>query len=161
MPQLTAPILPVIGIPGMLADNARKLAIVGYPCSEPIPAGRLCEVVNGVLRLCQTTGASLGNVVGVSVYIGLKESTSVFAVGDLVPVVRIGRVWAEWNGTTQTEYSVPNVNHSSTVATNRGMITDAATSAVAGSEVSPAPNPGVRIWRPGIATACIVEVNLP
>ena len=161
MPGQTAyTVLPAVGLNGQILDDGFNL-ITSYPASELISVGRLCEVVGGLLRMCQTAGANLGNVVGVSAYIGAREPGQ-FQIGDMVPVLRRGKIFAEWNGTTQVEFATPNVNHSSTLAVSRGMFTDAVASAVAGSEISVAPTPGLIEVRPtGMATTCLVELNLP
>ena len=160
MPGQTAyTVLPAVGLSGQILDDAFNL-ITSYPAGELISVGRACEVVAGVLRMCQTTGAALGNVVGVSCYIGAREPGQ-FAIGDMVPVLRRGKIFADWNGTTQVEFAVPNVNHSSTIATNRGVFTDAATSAGAGVEIAAAPSGCIEVRPTGMATVCLVELNLP
>lgn len=167
MSQTTYNLAPAIGVVGMPETPLPADGVVSYPAGEVINPGRLCEVSAGLLRQCQSTGATVGaKIVGVSMWLNYREQplpagAVTWVVGDLVPCVRKGRVFAAWNGTTQVELAVPQVNHQSVTATNRGVFTDAASSAVADSEIAPAPSPGVNLIRDTASTTmCLVELNL-
>jgi hypothetical protein len=80
-----------------------------YKCSEAIPAGRICELhTDGLLRLPQ--GTTLGKVAGISMYEN-SMSPGGYKSGDLVPVLRSGRIYVDFTGGTQTALAPANVMH--------------------------------------------------
>jgi hypothetical protein len=170
---------PAFAQPGQLADLAYA-EIVSFPAAEVIQPGRgVMMAADGLsVQQMQESGASsqvTTTLVGISLLITAKESSGPFNItpfgvggpqyniGDSVPVLQRGRVYAEWKGTTQTSFSnAYNMYTSSTIATDRGKITDAATSAGAGTEVSVL-GPGFRGRQalPGTGNIVLIDVNLP
>jgi hypothetical protein len=73
-----------------------------------------------------------------------------------------GRIYAEWKGTTPPLFGMPNVYHSSTIATDRGKFTDAGTSAGAGTEIAVSGHQfSTRFVLAGTGNIVEIEVNLP
>lgn len=141
---------------------------VSYPAGEAIPYGVMVELVNGVARRPQGTTTTM-NVVGASMYDPTRESSVIgssglgYVVGDAVRVMRRGRIVLQFSGTTpglDLNATSLNISHSSTTATNRGTITDAATATTAGAEIQAAPSGMVWVRNPGVAGLCTVELNL-
>jgi hypothetical protein len=165
---------PAFAEPGQLADLAYA-EIVSFPAAEVIQPGRAVEMASDGLSVqqCQQTSTTFAPV-GVSVLVTARESAGAFNItgygvggpqfniGDTVPVLMRGRIYAEWKGTTQTAFGMPNAYHSSTIATDRGKFTDAATSAGAGVEIANAGHQfRVRQALPGTGNIVLVDVNLP
>lgn len=147
---------PVIGRPGQLQDAA-DCQIVNHIAASDIEPGRIVEIdSNG--RIAYPQGTTLGKVVGVAMYVDAALPQS-WKAGDMVPVVRKGRVFAQLSGGTTTFFGSANVNHSSTIATNRGKVSASATSVTAGSEVSSL-GPVVFVRPLADTTLCLVELNL-
>lgn len=148
---------------GQLADNSMSKEVVSYVCSEAIPFGRFVELhTDGKVRLPQNTGQAIAKLVGVALLDSTMEPDAGggYAAGDVVPVLRKGRVYAEFSGTTISPLAAANIYHSSTVATNRGKATDTAAAGGAGVEI--ADPEGVKFVKdPSIANVCVVELNLP
>lgn len=131
-----------LAVPGLVSRSVDYL-IVSYPAAEAIPPGR--EVVlnsSGLLQLPQST--TLTKPVGVSCFSPTNQQTAIpaagfsYAIGDMVPVLREGRIYADVQGGSPAALVQANVNHSSTVATHRGKFSASVTTAVAGSEISQA-----------------------
>lgn len=159
---------PVIGTLGQRYREHTSDEVVTYPASVQIMPGTLLELVtvSGVdkVRPAQSASGALKPLVGVALYEdryapALGSTNNYFQAGDLVPVLRKGRVFAAWNGTTQASLATVNYEHSTT--TNpQGSFTDAATSVTAGSEIDLAN--GVRLVRNiSSTTMCLVELALP
>jgi hypothetical protein len=160
----------VIGIPGQRTASSLGEIVVSAPAGEAIQFGRYCQLdtTTNLLKMAQETGdGALAGTFGVSVYRPAREQAypptfggANYVVGDMVPCLRRGRMYAEWNGTTQTFGSQPNVNCSSTTATNRGIFTDASISASVGAEIATAT--GIVIYMPtSVSNIVEVDVNLP
>lgn len=155
----------VSGVPGLVADASITDEFRGsWPASEIIPAGRMCEVVAGKVRLCQGTGQDSTTLAGVSVYKAMHEpyaGTGEYQIGQFVPLMSKGTIWVSVAATsaTPTELLDAKYSHSSTITTNRGMFTTEASSASAGVEISAV----VGKFRGANATATLakVEINLP
>jgi len=173
--QTTYNQFPAFAQPGQLADLA-YMEIVSYPAAEVIQPGRVLEIASDGLSVqqVQATGNQAPNMMGLSVLITARESSGAFGItpygvggpqyniGDTVPVLMRGRMYAEWKGTTQTAWGVPNVYHSSTIATDRGKLTDATASGTAGSEISTTGHQiRVRQALPGSGNIVLVDINLP
>lgn len=175
--QLTYSLYPPQADPGMLADNEVN-HILSFPAAEAINPGVCVEVAaDGVsVQQPQQTGSTFSPV-GISILLTAREGLGasntttqnggngnggVYAAGDMVPVLRRGAIFAYWKGTTQTGYASPNVYHSSTIATDRGKLTDAATSSSAGVEIAAAPvTIQLRQALTGSGNIALVEVNMP
>lgn len=171
--QVSYSLYPAVGVPGMLADNEVN-HIVSFQAAETINPGRAVELAaDGVsVQQVQGTGGSAYPFMGFAILLTSREGTGnantgaaqggIYSAGDEVPVLRKGSLFAEWKGTTQPAYAVPNVYHSSTIATDRGKITDAGTSAGAGTEVSLcAAAVMTRAALPGTGSVVLVDVNFP
>jgi hypothetical protein len=82
----------------------------------------------------------------------------------MVPVLRKGRIWTVWTGTTRVDMVAPKIRHASTdgdsQAQHRGKVTDAAVDTDAGQENSAAPD-GVLMGNQGMSGAIVLELNLP
>ena len=174
--QVTYQQFPSFAVPGQLADLAYN-EIQSFPAFEVINPGRMVEMASDGISVQQVQAASssaVPNSVGIAVLQTAREGQGAlgvqpygvqgvtYQIGEMVPVLMRGRIYAEWTGTTQTAFSMPNIKHSSTVATDRGKFTDAATSAGAGTEVSNAGHQyRVRQALPGSGSIVLVDVNLP
>lgn len=176
--QLTYNQFPAFAQPGQLADLAYQ-EIVSFPAAEVIQPGRLLELASDGISVqqVQDTGNTSGvasNVVGFSVLVTARESQGAvgvtgygvggpaYQIGEMVPVLMRGRIYAEWKGTTQTAFAQPNVYHSSTLTADRGKLTDAVASGTAGSEISSAGHYiRVRQALPGSGNIVLVDVNTP
>jgi hypothetical protein len=160
--------------PGQLVDMAYN-EIVSFMAAEVINPGRAVEMASDGLSIQQTQQTSTTFApVGVAILKTARESQGpagvtglgveglAYQAGEMVPVLMRGRIYAEWKGTTQTAFGMPNAYHSSTVATDRGKLTDAGTSAGAGTEIA---NTGhqfrVRMALTGSGNIVEVDVNLP
>lgn len=159
---------PVVGTLGQRYREHNSDEVVTYPAAAQITPGSLLELITvaGVdkVRLAQSASGALKPLVGVALFEdryapALGATNNYFQAGDLVPVLRKGRVFAAWNGTTQASLATVNYEHSST--TNpQGSFTDAATATTAGSEIDLAN--GVRLVKNlASSTMCLVELNLP
>jgi hypothetical protein len=166
--------------PGQLADMAYN-EIVSFMAAEVINPGRAVEMASDGLSIQQTQQTSTTFApVGVAILKTARESQGPAGVtglgveglayqpGEMVPVLQRGRIYAEWKGTTQTAFTsgastgLLDAYHSSTVATDRGKFTDAATSAGAGTEVAHAGSPfRVRMALTGSGNIVELDVNLP
>jgi len=160
MPQTTYLTDRAIAVAGQLADGGNDIHIATWPASEVIPFGLAVEVVSGKVRLPQSTGQEIATFGGVAMYKDMAVPGG-YAIGDMVPVLRKGRIWGVGSSTLTgaTELEDAKVSHSSTVATDRGKFTDAASAATAGSEISGV----VAKFRGSKSTTALVlvELNLP
>ena len=182
--QQTYTQFPAFAQPGQLADLSYA-EIRGFPAFEVIQPGRLLEIASDGLSCQQVQDASssapAAKALGVSVLITAREASGAFGltaygvggpqynIGDTVPVLMRGAIYAEWSGTTQPAFQngvngsgALHVFSSSTVATNRGKFTDTAAAATAGSEVQYA-GQGIRVRQalPGTGNIILLDVNLP
>lgn len=165
---------PAFAQPGQLADLAYN-EIAYFPAAEVIQPGRAVEIASDGISCQQAQQTSTTfNPVGVSVLLTAREGSGAvgitaygvggpqYNIGDSVPVLMRGRIYAEWKGTTQTAFGMPNAYHSSTTATDRGKFTDAGTSSGAGTEVANAGHAfRVRQALPGSGNIVLLDVNLP
>lgn len=147
---------PAYAQPGQVADLAHA-EIVSFPAYETVQPGRQVMIATDGLscqQVRQTTADATLTTLGVSVMKNAREGSGAFnitaygvggpqyAIGDTVPVLMRGRIYAEWKGTTMTAFmnggasGTLNVYNSSTIVTDRGKFTDAAISATTGSEIS-------------------------
>lgn len=152
-----------IAVAGMFADGDQDTSVTSYPASEVILPGRVCVVkADGTCELPKTAGAmptsGAGSVLGVSLYADSAPPGG-YQIGDMVPILRRGKVWAEFVGTAATDLQVLNIKNSSTIATDRGKFTTDATSTTAGVEVSAAPRTVAR--KMSGTTLVKVDINIP
>ena len=155
--QLTHTLDNVAVLSGMKWDNAQGQEIVSFIASEAIPAGRMVELASGMVRLPQATGQA-SKIVGCALYQASLPPGG-YAAGDVVAIMRKGKVVVDFTG-TQVQFAATNVSHSSTVATNRGKLTDAAANGTAGTEI--ADLTGLIIYKdPSVSGLTVAELNLP
>jgi hypothetical protein len=172
---------PAFAQPGQIADLSYA-EIASYPASEVINPGRLLMLYSDGLSVMQAQSTAdtqlTTKLMGVSCLITARESSGAFGItaygvggpqyniGDSVPVLQRGRIFAEWKGTTQLAYSVAmNVYCSSTTGgdlADRGKVTDASVSTSTGSEVALI-GVGVRTREvlPNSGNIVLIDVNLP
>lgn len=138
-PQLTYSLNNKAGIPGQLYDNDASSFVDSKPCGAVIlQPGVGVELVAGVLRIAQGTGDPNGSVFwGVVVYTPAMEPGG-YPVGQEVPVLRRGRIWALLDsGVAYAGTGVAvNYTHSSNASHGQGTFTNAVVSGVVGQEVS-------------------------
>jgi hypothetical protein len=174
--QTTWNLFPDNAEPGQLADCAYN-EVVSFVAAEAINPGRLCAIASDGLSVQQlqlSSSSTITGAVGVSLLRSARESSGsygvtaygigglAYQVGETVPVLLRGRVYAEWKGTTQPAFGTPNVYASSTTVTDRGKFTDAAPSAGAGTEVGTGLS-GIksRQAEAGTSSYILIDVNLP
>ncbi len=173
--QTAYQMFPDVAQPGQLADLAYN-EIVSFPASEVIQPGRVvCLNADGLTcQQAQGTSSTLAKVLGISVLRTREGAGAVgitaygiggvaYAVGDMVPVLMRGRIYAEWDPTgTQSGWGAYTINESSTTATKRGTLTNAAASTTTGSEVATSIT-GIRGRQALSSTGnlVLVDVNLP
>jgi hypothetical protein len=167
----------------MLGDNEVQ-HIVSAPAAEVINpgVGLMLNSDNISVQQAQGTRSDTTTVLalyGWSILTTAKEgvgnsnaSTAVggaqFQPGDMVPVLRRGCIYAYWKGTAIPTYNglgVFNIYQSSTVATDRGKLTDAAAASTATAEIGPV---GTRVQpRPvlpalaGTGNVVLVDISYP
>ena len=162
---------------GMILSDAEDTVIETLICgATAIDFGIVVELVNGLAIPAQGTGDPDANVLyGISIYkdtlegpIGGASTPLPYQPGDNIPVLRRGRIAAQCvSGTTVTPGGVARISHSSTTAALQGVITSAAASGVAGSEVSAMANGGLIFDKKdlGLASASVplvaVQISAP
>lgn len=175
---------PAFAVPGQLADDTYQ-EIASYPAAETIHPGRLVQLASDGLSVQEVRNSSASTppaqVLGVAVLRTAREGSGAvgitaygvggpnYVLGEAVPVVYRGRVYAEWKGTTQSAFvnglngsGALHVYASSTTATDRGKLTDAAASAGAGTEIAYTGSQVMtRQALPGTGEIVLVDVNFP
>jgi hypothetical protein len=138
-PQTSYSLNNIAGLPGQLYDNDESNFVDSRPASVILQPGQVVEMVSatGLLLLANGTGNPSSNVFwGVVLYKDSMEPGG-YPIGVEVPIVRRGRIWALLDsGVTFTLGVAANYTHSSDASHGQGTFTNAAVSAVAGSEVS-------------------------
>jgi hypothetical protein len=150
--QTSHNIFPKKGLPGEIADAKDGYDIITCIAAEDLQFGRFVELassddalINPIVQLCQQTGATMA-IVGIVCRDEQRENNIWPAntalgvkAGSRVSVMRRGRIFAERDTADTvavTRFLAHNVMHSSTVSTNRGKVTLAATSTGAGTEIT-------------------------
>ncbi len=164
IPQTSYTVFPVEAYAGQLGD-VQNAYIASYICSEDLQPGVVLELnTDGTVRAAQgtTTGLPLA---GVSVLQTARSSTAPlstnvsFKSGDVVPVLRRGRIWCNFNGGSPNKGDSLNVKHSSTVATYRGFVTGTTTSSGSGVEIAQA---YVQLQKLNVAgDLALIDINYP
>ena len=167
MPQTTYQQDLTVACAGMIADGD-VADITSYPASENIPFGRLVVVdAAGTCSLPKFAGAQpvsgVGSPLGISLYdsatMPIAGALGGYAVGDPVPILRRGKVWADFVGSAAVDNQALNFGNSSTLAADRGKFRVDATSVVAGSEVTAAPR---TVAKQMVGTTLVrVDINIP
>lgn len=133
--------------------------IVSFTAAEPIHPGRAVEIAADGLSIqqVQQTGAICWPV---GIAIRHRRRGAGYNIGDTVPVLMRGRIFARWLGALQpTVGGSLNLYHSSTDFTNRGTYTDAPVSTAVGAEVAAA-GPKVSVSRQGMGMGDVVLVDV-
>lgn len=156
--QTNFSINPPIGMPGQRFDNGPH-EVRAFPAYVAVPFGVLCEfnVQNGI-RYVQpvqdsgTAGSFLPNLAGISEYDPMREQgyaaggtigQGSYKAGEMVPCIRRGRVWVNWDGNTGTawpEYAAIRVKHNSDGSAGAGVFTTLAVSTTLHAEIDTAPS---------------------
>lgn len=156
--QTTFNINPVGFLSGMYYEQFPH-DVVSYPCAEAIPPGRLVELNTAGTAVQLVQGGAGVKPLGVSVYKDSREP-GVFAIGEVIAILRKGRIWADYSGGTKAALSAVNVKNSTTIATDRGKFSETATSTTTGAEITLVP--GTVLYNTdGDTNTCLVELNLP
>jgi hypothetical protein len=173
--QTAVTMFPAFADPGQPGDLTYN-SVRSFQALEVIQPGRMVELsADGLtLQQCQATGSTTPNAMGIVLNTLSREGSGAiglqaygfggpqYNIGDMVPVLFRGSVYAEWKGTTQVPGAMPNVYHSSTIAADRGKITDAATSAGVGTEIGTAGHAfRIRQALAGTGNIVLLDVNLP
>lgn len=132
--QTTYAFDPSAAIAGMPYDgqSQEEGQIESWIAAEDVEAGRVVELSSGKIQNPQ--GTSLGKIVGV-VVLDVTHLPGGYKAGELVPVMRQGKIWAQFSGGSAADLTALNVKHSSTVATDRGKLSMTATSSSTGVEI--------------------------
>jgi hypothetical protein len=133
MPQTTYPFDPVIAIPGMVVDRTPGGQRGRYECSEDLPAGRIAEYNSGTLRLPQSAAPKF---LGAVPYNSSLPAGGYKAGEHMVPALRRGLIWLEYQGTAPSPEEPVNIMHSTETATHRGKVTGDAPSESTGAEIT-------------------------
>ncbi len=141
MSQTSYSLDPSVAIAGMLADGTEP-DVTSYPASEVIEAGRAVVLdAGGTVSLPKNTGAlpanGNGSLKGVAIYVSAR-GPGAYQIGEMVPILRKGRIWAQFAGTGPTDQEAMQVRHASDDSNSelqhRGKFTDAAASTTVGQE---------------------------
>lgn len=160
---------PVSAVAGMRYSTMSSDEVVHGVASGTVQPGQLVESYGGQLRAAQSENGALYPIVGVALFRDsnvAKPNTSgptpaYYLAGEQIPVMRKGRIYTQWSGTTQGGYVTANYVHSSDGTHGQGVITDAATQSTTGNEIDALPG-GIRVIGPtNLATICLLELNLP
>jgi hypothetical protein len=133
MAQTSFSVDSAVALPGQLADNGPH-EVIEMVAAETIAPGRLVvyNASSGKCELPQSASLDLKLVLGVAMYEATNPQAVAggftYAAGDVVPILRKGRIYASFSGGTDTAYTFANVKHSSTTATDRGKFSASATS---------------------------------
>lgn len=167
--QLTVAENPPVAVAGLLADDYPGADIITAIAEEDIPAGRVVVLgtgyVDGRPQAKLATGSTLGVMLGISKYsptAGHRDPTTpgdfstvppLYRAGDVINVVRRGRVWADLVGSAVTAKGTK-LNVRTTAGADKGKLTVTAadTNNVATGLVS---------GRPSVSTLIQVDINLP
>jgi hypothetical protein len=149
--QLTYSVFPPVADPGTLGTNELN-HIESYPAAETIQPGRAVMITSGALvQQAQGTRGDTTTNLDIFAWSVLKTAReglgqendsattggAAYNAGDMVACLRSGCIFAEWKGTTIPTTGLFNVYQSSTLAADRGKLTDAAAATTVGSEIGP------------------------
>ncbi len=161
-------------VAGMPGDG--EYEVHSFAAQTDIPFGRIVVWDNTNKTVALPSATTLGDVVGVSLYPDLKTpyagpvgATNAYGykAGEMVRVLRKGRVWAETEGTALAPFARANIRHASTgaAAEHRGKVTASAANVSAGAETTQGPTSIVAYPPPATSTApaglVLLDVNLP
>lgn len=155
--QTTFNVSPPQGMPGMRFDDSMNVEVRSFPAKVACGFGVLLEfttLTGGQLAVqpvqdATTGGSFLPRLAGISLYSAERQQAYLaaagggagsYAAGEMVPVMRKGRIWVQFDGTgTWPDYNTVNVWHSSTGANPQGVFTMHATQTTVGAEIDNAP----------------------
>lgn len=146
IPQTSYSLSQTRALAGMLGDVDEGQLVIGkFTASETLLPGLVVELDPTDPTKCRLpkTASTIGKLLGVVMYSAadpvagsVGSASSGIVAGSTVRILRRGQIWAKYNGTAGSDMLTNlNVNSSSTVATYRGILTDAATSNGAGTEI--------------------------
>jgi hypothetical protein len=150
--QLTVDNQPALGAPGMLYDASYFKDVVSCRALVDIPFGAYVDIIGNTCELPTTTGKVTGNDGGVAIQSQEFATEAGYKAGDLVNVLRVGRIWVSTED-ANADGSSPFIRFTANVApvgSIRG------TDADAGKAVQ---KPGVTIFR-GNAAAGLAVLQL-
>lgn len=168
---------PAYGVPGMHSHSSGDHVETGV-ATEVVYPGRIVEIntTTGKCRPPQGTAfpASGYKMFGLVLQDETRENNADgtvkgYAVGEPFPVLRRGVAWAELSGGTPVLETAINVKHASndtaSNAQHRGKLSQSATSATAGAEIT-ATTMIAKQHSPGVAPSptssiVLIEINLP
>lgn len=84
---------PAIGAPGLIYDGGSFHDIVSLIAQEDIPFGTFVRISGQYCELPDATGEVTGNPGGVAVADASHSTTSGYKAGDIVAVMKTGRIW--------------------------------------------------------------------
>jgi hypothetical protein len=96
IPQDTFTVFHAAAYPGMLCDNHSLEGIVSYRAAVAFQPGLVLEL-NGSGQVQPPIAGSANKIAGVGVYLSTNPPGG-YQAGDMVPVLRKGRVWVTGNG---------------------------------------------------------------
>lgn len=148
-------------IEGQLFDaNLQAQDIVSYVAASDISAGRMVELLgSGMIQ--ETQSASLANLAGIAVFNSFVKATSQASVGksykagEIVPVLRQGRIFVATTGAAPTAGAALNVNSNASASTDRGK----ATVTIVGANIFATP---VKCFKASsVSGLTCAEINIP
>lgn len=170
---------PAYGVAGQLSHSSSMQAHIETGVSaESVYPGRVVEIntSTGKCRPPQGTAfpATTHKMFGIVLRDDTRENNAdgtvkPYAANEPFPVLRRGAVWAELSGGTPVLETAINVKHASddtaSNAQHRGKLSQSATSATAGAEISAtsiiAKAPALGVAPSPASTIVLVEINLP
>jgi hypothetical protein len=182
--QQTYSLFNAVAQPGQLADIGVANRIMSAPAASIIQPGRAVEMAADGVSVQMVQGTSTGEdagthiykrILGFSVLKTAREGSGavgvtaygvggpMYQIGDYVPILYRGRIFAEWKGTTQVAFSqAMKLYHSSTLVADQGKLTDAALSTGAGTEISNLGQYCQTVYTlPNSGPVILLDVNLP
>lgn len=155
---------PTVAVAGQSYDGEMD-GVVSAIAQGAIPFGALVVLdSNGLATV--PSAATLTKPLGVAMYspAAAYQAAGGYVDGDVIPVMRRGKVWAKTSGTQPSTLTSVQVRHASTdgnsEAQYRGDFTATAVSTTAGEEKSALT--GVLCYRASTVTGlCLIELNLP
>lgn len=109
---------PQFGQPGMPYDSSLFQDVVSKRAVQDIPAGAYVQIVGGDCDLPGLTGEVSGGDGGVALSSHEKATGVGYKAGDMVPVMRVGRVWV-YSETAATDAATPYIRFTANTAPTR------------------------------------------
>lgn len=162
MPQANYPVGNPAAVPGMLKDND-GIIVETWAAAVAIPFGLGVEMDATGTKVQLPLGAGTTSPLfrGISLWDDMDEPGG-YQIGDAVRVLRRGRIAVTVDGATTVAATdtglAAGLDHSSTLAADRGKFSKTALNGVAGTEIS-----DVNVKWAGVAGANMawVEINTP